>query len=88
MKFCYNNFFTLPKPSQRSRSVLQDGSRALGLFWKEKTPSYNRRNTVVKTQAFDVSGVPEDTVANMVRNRTFYTEIRRIETDGNTQPSL
>ena len=36
MKFCYNTDFTLPKQSQRSRSVLQDGSRSLGLFWKEK----------------------------------------------------
>ena len=48
MKFCYNTNFTLPKQSQRSRSVLQDGSTSSGLFWKEKTPSYNRRNTVVK----------------------------------------
>ena len=46
MKFCYNTNFTLPKQYQRSRSVLQDGSNSLGLFWKEKTPSYNRRNTV------------------------------------------
>ena len=46
MKFCYNTNFTLPKQSQRSRSVSQDGSRSFGLFWKEKTPSYNRRNTV------------------------------------------
>ena len=46
MKFCYNTNFTLPKQSQRSRSVLQDRSRSLGLFWKEKAPSYNRRNTV------------------------------------------
>ena len=36
MKFCNNTNFTLPKQSQRSRSVLQDGSRSLGLFWKEK----------------------------------------------------
>ena len=36
MKFCYNTNFTLPKQSQRSRSILQDGSRSLGLFWKEK----------------------------------------------------
>ena len=48
MKFCYNTNFNLPKQSQRSRSVLQDGSRSLGLFWKEKTPSYNRRNTVLR----------------------------------------
>ena len=47
MKFCYNTNFTLPKQSQRSRSVLQDRSRSLGLFWKEKTLSYNRRNTVL-----------------------------------------
>ena len=40
MKFCYNTKFTLPKQSQRSRS--------LGLFWKEKTLSYNRRNTVLQ----------------------------------------
>ena len=44
MKFFYNMRFTLPKQSQRSRSVLQDGSRFLGLFWKEKTSSYKRRN--------------------------------------------
>ena len=48
MKFCYNINFTLPKQSQRSRSILQDGSRSFGSFWKEKTLSYNRRNTVLK----------------------------------------
>ena len=48
MKFCSNNNFTLPKQSQRSRFILQDGSRSLGLFWKEKTLSYNRINTVVE----------------------------------------
>ena len=37
MKFCYNTNCTLPKQSQGSRSVLQDGSRSLGLFWNEKT---------------------------------------------------
>ena len=52
MKFCYNTNFTLPKQSQRSRSVLQDRSRSLGLFWKEKAPSYNRRNTVNIIQSF------------------------------------
>ena len=36
MKFCNNTNFTLPIQSQRSRSVLEDGSRSLGLFWKEK----------------------------------------------------
>ena len=36
MKFCYNTNSTLPKQCQSSRSVLQDGSRTLGLFWKEK----------------------------------------------------
>ena len=46
LKFCYNTNSTLPKQCQSSRSVLQDGSRTFGLFWKEKTPSYNRRNTV------------------------------------------
>ena len=46
MKFCYKTNFTLPRQSQRSRSILQDGSRSLGLFWKEKTLSYNRGNTV------------------------------------------
>ena len=47
MKFCNNSNFTLPKQSQRSRSVLEDGSRSLGLFWTEKSPSYNRRNMVI-----------------------------------------
>ena len=38
MEFSNNTNFTLPKQSQRSRSVLQDGSRSLGLFWKENSP--------------------------------------------------
>ena len=42
MKFCYKTNSTLPKQCQSSRSVLQ------GLFWKEKNPSYNRRNTVIE----------------------------------------
>ena len=37
MKFCYNTNSTLPKQCQSSLSVLQDGSRTFGLFWKEKT---------------------------------------------------
>ena len=45
MKFCYNTSCTLPKRSQKSRSVLQDRSRFLGLFWKKRTiqvlPSLN-----------------------------------------------
>ena len=46
MKFCYNTNFTIPKQSQRSRSILQDGSRSLELFWKEKkTPSYKKYDT-------------------------------------------
>ena len=49
MKFCYNANFTLPKQCQRSRSVFQDGSRSLRLFWKENNPSYNRRSTVLAT---------------------------------------
>ena len=44
MKFCYNTNFTLHKQFQRSRSILQDGSRSLKLFWKEKFLSYNRRD--------------------------------------------
>ena len=55
MKFCHNTNFTLPKQSQRSRSVFQDGSRSLGLFWKDNNPSYNRRNTVL---FFTFSTVP------------------------------
>ena len=52
MKFCYNTNSTLPKQCQSSRSVLQDGSRTFGLFWKEKNPSYNRRNTVTHNTPF------------------------------------
>ena len=48
MKFRHNTNFTLPKQFQRSRSVFQDGSRFLGLFWKENNLSYNRRNTVLQ----------------------------------------
>ena len=44
MKFCFNTSFTIPKQSQRSISILQDGSRFLALFWMDKNPSYNRRN--------------------------------------------
>ena len=55
MKFCYKTNSTLPKQCQTSRSVLQDGSRTFGLFWKEKNPSYNRRNTVQTVQvAFSI----------------------------------
>ena len=36
MKFCYNTSFTLPKQSQRSRSVLWDRSSFVRLFWKKK----------------------------------------------------
>ena len=50
MKFCYNTNIPLPKQSQRSRSILQDGSRSFVLFWKENTLSYNRRNTISKNQ--------------------------------------
>ena len=57
MKFCYNTNSTLPKQCQSSRSVLQDGSRTFGLFWKEKTPSYNRRNTVNSMSPFFILGV-------------------------------
>ena len=47
MQFCCNTSFTLPKQSQRSRSVLKDGSRFLGLFWKKKTLSYKGRYMVI-----------------------------------------
>ena len=52
MKFCNNTNFTLPKQSQRSRSVLEDGSRSLtdldlwDCLGRKKSLSYNRRNTV------------------------------------------
>ena len=36
MKFGHSTSFTLPKQSQRSRSILKDGSRFFGLFWKDK----------------------------------------------------
>ena len=48
MKFSYNTNLTLPKQSKRSRSILQDRSRSLGLFWKKETLSYNQRNTILK----------------------------------------
>ena len=41
IQFCYKTRFNLLKQSQRSRSTF------LGLFWKEKKFSYNRRNMVV-----------------------------------------
>ena len=53
MKFCNNTSFTLPKQSQRSRSILNDGSRFLGLFWKEKTPSYNQRNMIMNALSYN-----------------------------------
>ena len=51
MKFSFNTNFTIPKLSQRSRSILQDGSRSLGLFRKENTLSYNQRNLVYHTDS-------------------------------------
>ena len=38
-KFCYEMGFSLLNQSQKSRSVLQDGSKFLELFWKEKFPN-------------------------------------------------
>ena len=41
MKFCYNTNSILPKQYQSSSSILQDGSRTFGLFWKgKKTPVF------------------------------------------------
>ena len=57
MKSSYNTKLTLPKQSKRSRSVLQDGSRSLGLFWKKKTPSYNRGNTVFEISSQKVISI-------------------------------
>ena len=54
MKFCNNTNFTLPKQSQRSRSILEDRSRSLGLFWKENSPSYYRRNTVMLLHIYQI----------------------------------
>ena len=38
--------FSFPKQAQKSRSVLYDRSKILGLFWKGKHWSYNRRKMV------------------------------------------
>ena len=40
-------FISLLKQSQKSRSVLSDGSRYLRLFWKGKLMSYIQRNAVL-----------------------------------------
>ena len=40
----------LPKQSQRSRSILKDGSRSLGLFGKGKigiTPKFHRTDLII-----------------------------------------
>ena len=57
MLISYKIGFSLPKQSQRSRSILQDGSRSLGLlgsrsfglFGKRKKNFYKRRNGVSGT---------------------------------------
>ena len=36
MKFCYRVSLTIPKQSQRSRSILSDGSRFWDCFGREK----------------------------------------------------
>ena len=86
MKFCYNTNSTLPKQCQSSRSVLQDGSRTFGLFWKEKTLSYNRRNTVVLntsdfcsvTNIFHVN-VPIFLSGGKIRGKVIGTTLGRIQ---------
>ena len=72
MKFCNNTNFTLPKQSQRSRSIFQDGSRSSGLFWKENNPSYNRRNTVCYNVVFSLQNYPENLDPSNVRSRSFW----------------
>ena len=46
MKLCYNTIFTRPKQSQRSKPLLKDGSRFLGLFWKEKSVLYPKKYSI------------------------------------------
>ena len=58
MKFCYNTSFTLPKQSKDL-----DLSNKMDLdFWDcfgwGKTPSYNRRNTVIRILQNVVSHLP------------------------------
>ena len=92
MKFCYKTNSTLPKQCQSSRSVLQDGSRTFGLFWKEKTPSYNRRNTVcilpVSGEKSPGPGTPETTrrVHSGPKERTPIPVEERGEGDGIEAP--
>ena len=73
MKFCYNTNFTLPKQSQRSRSVLQDGSKYLGLFWTEKTTSYKQRNTLPYHLKVLKKGLRPDLKSNFVHGIAFET---------------
>ena len=47
-------FFFLPKQSKKSRSVLQDGSRSLGLFRKGKTgiiAKFHRTDIVISSHS-------------------------------------
>ena len=39
-QFCFNMFFSLPKQSQISGSILKDGSRFLSCFGRGKNLSY------------------------------------------------
>ena len=51
VKQFYSGFSSrFQKHSQRSRSILQDGSRSLRLFWKGKTLSSDQRKTVYYMQ--------------------------------------
>ena len=66
MKFCNNTNFTIPKQSQRSRSVLQDGSRSLGLFWKEK-------NSVLQPKKYSTL-VPGPILQLLYTEHSFWTD--------------
>ena len=65
---CKTEFFVLPKQSQNSRSILQDGSRSLALFWKGKTciiAKFLRTDIVICSHSREGKTVPYSRI-NMV----------------------
>ena len=76
MKFCCNMSFTLPKQSQKSRSILKDGSRFLGLFWKEKTVlSLKKYGTLIKNILFQTINTVAEVIRGNLQNQEYFASV-------------
>ena len=77
MKFCYNTNFTLPKQKDIDPSCKMDLD-LWDCFGREKTSSYNRRNTVCLKAAdgiADSADLDQNTPSGTVQSRSAQSDL-------------